>query len=136
MTSRKRRHISPLQQVKSLRAEKYIPSLLLLSCCSADLIKASQRPQTLHEPTTSSRKRRQGQEEQEEQGAGHFFSRIREQPPSKRPQISPPNCTAEVGLKKKKKKRKKERASDINEKKADPLEYWTLTSRWPEEYFI
>ena len=104
-----------------------MPLLLLLPCRSADLNKAPQGPQILHKASTSSRKRKRGQEEQE---AGHLSSRIREQPPSKRAQISPPSCTAEVGL-----KRKKERASDIDKKKADPLEYWTLTKRWPKEYF-
>lgn len=43
--------------------------------------------------------------------------------------------------KEKKEKRKKERekqtesASDILDKPADPLEYWTVTRRWPKEYF-
>ena len=105
-------------------------SLFFLPCRSADLIEAPQRPQISQKPSTSSRKRKRGQEEQE---ARHLTSRIREQPPSKRPQISPPSCTAEVGLKTE--KRKKERASDNIEKTADPLEYWTLTKRWPKEYF-
>ncbi|KAI4088940.1 MAG: hypothetical protein L6R37_008121 [Teloschistes peruensis] len=97
--------------------------------------KATQRPQILHKPSTSSRKRKRGQGEE----AGHLSSRIREQPPSKRPQIPPPSCTAKVELKKnktkKKEERKKESASDIVVKTADPLEYWTLTKRWPKEYF-
>jgi len=109
-----------------------VPSLLFLPCRSVDLIEAPQRPQIVHKPSTSSRKRKRGQEEQE---ARHLSSRIREQPPSKRPQISPPSCTTEVGLKKKKKREEKKRASDINEKIADPLEYWTLTKRWPKKYF-
>ena len=67
---------------------------------------------------------------QEEQETGHLSSRIGAQPPSKRPQISPSSCTATVGLKKEK---KKEGASNIIET-ADPLEYWTLTKRWPKEY--
>ncbi|MCJ1387003.1 hypothetical protein MMC17_010132 [Xylographa soralifera] len=92
--------------------------------------KAPQPPQILPKPPTSSRKRKRGQEEQ---GAGHLSSRIRRQPPSKRPQISPPSCTAEVGLKTE--KEKKEKASDIIKETADPLEYWTLTNRWPKEYF-
>lgn len=106
-------------------------SLFLLLCRSADLIEAPRRPQTLHKPSTSSRKRKRGQEEQE---TGHLSSRIGEQPPSKRPQISPPSCTAAIGLKKKKKEKKKESASNIIET-ADPLKYWTLTKRWPKEYF-
>ncbi|KAI4089037.1 MAG: hypothetical protein L6R37_008105 [Teloschistes peruensis] len=95
--------------------------------------KATQRPQILQKPSMPSRKRKRGQGEE----AGHLSSRIREQPPSKRPQIPPPSCTAEVELKKKKKKkeRKKESASDIIVKTADPLEYWTLTKQWPREYF-
>ncbi|KAL9123704.1 MAG: hypothetical protein Q9217_006892, partial [Psora testacea] len=95
--------------------------------------KALQRPQTSQNPSTSSRKRKRGQGEE----AGHFSSRIREQPPSKRLQIRPPSCTAEVELLKKKEKvkKKKESASDIIVKTADPLEYWTLTNRWPKEYF-
>jgi len=107
-----------------------VPSLLLLPCRSADLIEAPQRPQTLHKPSTSSRKRKRGQGEQD---VGHPSSRTQEQPPPKRPLISPPSCTAEVGQKKE--KGKKERASDIIKNTADPLEYWTLTKRWPKEYF-
>ncbi|KAI4224380.1 MAG: hypothetical protein L6R40_008447 [Gallowayella cf. fulva] len=126
----------PLQQATSLRAGKYVSSLPLLPHRCADLIEATQRPQILYKPSTSSRKRKRGQGEE----AGHLSSRIREQPPSKRPQIPPPSCTAEVELKKKKKKkkkeeRKKESTSDIIVKTADPLEYWTLTKRWPKEYF-
>ena len=68
-----------------------MPSLLLLPCRSAHLIEAPQRPQILHKPSTSSRKRKRGQEEQK---AGYLFSRTREHPPSKQPQISPPSCTA------------------------------------------
>ena len=108
-----------------------MPSLLLLPCRSADLIEASQRPQTLHKPSTSSRKRKCGQEEQE---TGHLSSQIGQQPPSKRPQISPPSSAAAAVLEKKK-ERKKESASDIIEKTADRLEYWTVTKRWPKEYF-
>ena len=107
-----------------------MPSLLLLPCRSADLVEAPQHTQTLHKASTSSRKRKRGQEEQE---VGNPSSRIQEQPPSKRPQISPSSCTAAIGLKKKKEK-KKESASNII-KTADPLEYWTLTKRWPKEYF-
>lgn len=107
-----------------------MPLLLLSSSRGADLIEATPRPQILHKPSTSSRKRKRGQEEQE---AGHSSSRTREQPPSKRPQISPPSCAA-AGVPKKK-ERKKESATDIIEKTADPLEYWTVTKRWPKEYF-
>jgi len=105
-----------------------VPSLLLLPCCSPDLVQVQQSPQILPKPSVSSRKRKRGQEEQE---AGNLSPRIRDQPPSKRLLTSPPSCTAEVGLKEK----KKERASDIKDKNADPLEYWTLTKRWPKEYF-
>ncbi len=105
-----------------------MPSLLLLPCCSPDLVQVQQSPQILPKPSVSSRKRKRGQEEQE---AGNLSPRIRDQPPSKRLRTSPSSCTAEVGLKEK----KKERASDINDKNVDPLEYWTLTKRWPKEYF-
>ena len=47
-------------------------------------------------------------------------------------QTSPSSCSARIGLKKK--RRRTESASDIIET-ADPLGYWTLTGRWPEEYF-
>ena len=87
--------------------------MLLIPYRNADLIKVSQRPEILHAQSTSSRKRKRGQGEE----AGHSSCRIREQPPFKRPQILPPSCTAE------------------GEKIADPLEYWTLTKRWPKEYF-
>jgi hypothetical protein len=70
---------SPLQQATSPGAEKYVPSLLLLPCRSADLIEAPQRPQTLHKPSTPTRKRKRRQEEQE---VGHPSSRTQEQPPS------------------------------------------------------
>ncbi|KAI4087886.1 MAG: hypothetical protein L6R37_008270 [Teloschistes peruensis] len=89
------------------------------------------RPQNLHKPSTSSRKRKRGQEEQEVERPS---SQTPEQPPSERPQIPPPSCTAEVELKKKK-ERKDKSASDIIVKTFDPLEYWTLTKRWPKEYF-
>ncbi|KAL9104366.1 MAG: hypothetical protein Q9163_000666 [Psora crenata] len=88
------------------------------------------RLQTLYKPSTSSRKRKRGQEEQEVERPS---SETQEQPLSKRPQIPPPRCTAEVELKKK--ERKKKSASDLIVKTADPLEYWTLTKRWPKEYF-
>ena len=107
--------------------------LFLLPSRSADPIEAPQHPQILHKPSTSSRKRKRDQGEQEEQEAGNLFSRTREQPPSKRLQISPPSYTAKIGLKKKKEK-KKESASNVIET-ADPLKYWTLTKRWPKEYF-
>lgn len=108
---------------------------LISSFPCADLIEATQPPQILHEPSTSSRIRKRGRGEE----AGHPSSRIREQPPSERPQIPPPSCTAEVEPEKnqtnKKEERKKESASDIVVKTADPLEYWTWTKRWPKEYF-
>ena len=109
----------------------------LLPCRSADLVEAPQRPQTLHKPSTSPRKRKRGQEEGEVERP---LPQTQEQPPSKRLQIPPPSCTAEVELKKIKKKeeeeeRKKRSSSGIIVKTADPLEYWTLTKRWPKEYF-
>ena len=104
--------------------------MFLLPYLSANLVQEHQGPQILPKSSTSSRKRKRGQEEQE---AKHISSRIREQSPSKRPEILPPSHTSAVGLKKK--QRKKESASDIIEKTADPLKYWTLTKRWPKEYF-
>ena len=98
-----------------------------LTCRSADLIKAIQHPQS--KPVTSSRKRKRVQEEQE---TGHLSSQTREQPPFKQSRTSPPSCIAEAGLKKKEKK--KQSASNIIET-SDPLKYWTLTKRWPKEYF-
>ncbi|KAL8725481.1 MAG: hypothetical protein Q9181_006403 [Wetmoreana brouardii] len=100
------KHLSPLRQATAPRAE------------NADLIEVP--PQVLHQPSTSSRKRKRGQEEQE-------------MPPFKQARISPPSFPAEGGLKEE--KEKKERASDINEEDTNPLEYWTLTKRWPEKYF-
>jgi len=104
-----------------------VSSLLLLPYCSADRAQAQHNPQIHPKLSASSRKRKRKQEEQE---AGHLSPQIRDQPPSKRPRTSPPSCTAEVEL-----KEKKERPSDINEKDAKPLEYWTRTKRWPKEYF-
>jgi len=101
--------------------------LLLLLYCSADRAQAQQDSQILPELSASSRKRKRRKEEQE---GGHLSPRIRDQSPSKRPQTSPPSCTAEVEL-----KEKKERPSGINEKDVNPLECWTRTQRWPEEYF-
>ena len=73
----------------------------------------------------------------EEQETGYLSTQTREQPPSKQPWTSPLSCNNEAGLlkEKKKKKGKEEKASGINEKNADPLEYWILTERWPKEYF-
>ena len=102
-------------------------SLILLLYCSADRAQAQYDSKILPELSASSRKRKRRQEEPE---AGHLSPRIRDQPPSKRPQTSPPSCTAEVEL-----KEKKERSSDINEKDVNPLECWTRTQRWPKEYF-
>lgn len=110
-----------------------MPSLLLWSYRSADSVYAQQSSPISSKPSAS-RKRKRKQVEQEEQEAEHLSPRIRDQPPSKRSQVSPPSCTAEVGPKKKKKK-KKERPSEIDEKNTDALEYWTLTKRWPKEYF-
>ena len=109
-----------------------MPLLLLSPYRSTNPVQAQQSPQVLLKSSASCRKRKRGQEEQE---AEHFSSQIQEQPPSKRPQITPPSYTAEVELLKKKKERKKESASGIIVKTADPLEHWTLTKRWPKEYF-
>ncbi|KAL9616322.1 MAG: hypothetical protein Q9160_008801 [Pyrenula sp. 1 TL-2023] len=91
----------------------------------AVLIQTLQRPRILHKSSSSSRKRIRGQEEQE---AVHPSPQTQDQPPSKRPRTLPPSGTAEIDP-------KKERAKDINEKTANPLEYWTLNKRWPKEYF-
>ena len=81
--------------------------VLALTC-----LRAPQRPQTLHEPSTSSRKRKRGQEEQ----AGHpSFFRTLEQAPSKRLRTSP--------------------ACDISEASIDPLQHWVQTGKWRKEYF-
>ena len=101
----------------------------LLLYRDTDLLKASQNPYVSYKPSDPTQKRKRGQD------AGICPSPTRDQPPSKRPRTSPPSCTTEVGLKtKKEKKKEKERASDINEN-TDPLEYWTLTQRWPKRYF-
>ena len=93
----------------------------LLLYRDTDLLKASQT-YVSYKSSDPTQKRKRGQD------AGP-------RPSSKRPRTSPPSCTTEVGLKtKKEKKKEKERASDINEN-ADPLEYWTLTKRWPKRYF-
>ena len=118
------RHLSPLQQATSPRAETYVPSLLLLLCRSADLVEAPQRPQTLHKPSTSSRKRERGQEEQEFKRPS---SRTQEQPPSKRLQISPSSCII-------KKESHQVPASDFSEG-IDPLQHWIKTGKWRKEYF-
>jgi len=104
-----------------------VSSLLLLPYCSADRAQAQHNPQIYPKLFASSRKRKRKQEEQE---ARHLSSQIRDQPPSKRPRTSPSSCTTKVEL-----KEKKERSSDINEKDANSLKYWTLTKRWPKEYF-
>ncbi|MCJ1478284.1 hypothetical protein MMC13_006961 [Lambiella insularis] len=100
-----------------------VHSLLLLPCRSADLIEPPQRPQTSQNPSTSSRKRKRGQGEE----AGHFSSRIREQPPSKRLQTSPSSCIN-------KKESHQVLTSDISEG-IDPLQHWIETGKWRQEYF-
>lgn len=97
-------------------------SLLLLPCRSADLIEASQRPQTLHEPSTSSRKRKRGQEKQE---VGHPSSQTQEQPPSKRLQTPSSSCID----------KKKTHQAPTSEGSIDPLQYWVQTGKWRKEYF-
>ena len=100
-------------------------SLLLLPCYSANLIKATQRPQVLYKPSASSRKRKRGQEEQE---AGRLSSRIREQLPLKRLRTKPSSCAAEKEL-------HPEAVTDISENCLDPLQYWIQTGRWRKDYF-
>lgn len=102
-------------------------SLLIFPYCSADKPQAQHNSKILPKASASSRKRKRRQEEQE---AGHLSPRIRDQPSIKRPRTSLPSCTVEVEL-----EEDKERSSDINQKSADPLEYWTRTKRWPKEYF-
>ena len=55
-------------------------------------------------------------------------SQIRDQPPLKRPRKSPSSCTVEEKL-------HQVAASDTNENSLDALHYWTLTKRWPKEFF-
>lgn len=100
-----------------------MPSLLLLPCHSADLVKAPQRPQTLHKASTSSRKRKRGHEEHE---VGRP-SRTQEQPPSKRLQTSPSSCLD-------KKTSHQVLTSDVSEG-IDPLQHWIKTGKWRKEYF-
>ena len=107
-------------------------SCLFLPSSSADLVEAPQRPQTYHQPSTSSRKRKRGQEEEE---VGRPSAHTQGQPPSERLQVPPPSCTAEVELKKIHKEEEEQSASDTIVQTTDPLEYWTLTKRWPKEYF-
>lgn len=102
-----------------------MPSLLLLSSRSADLIEATPRPQILHKSSTSSQKRKRGQEEQE---AEHPSSRSQEQRPLKRLHSSPSSCID-------KKKSHQTPASDIGGGSTDPLEHWIKTGKWRKEYF-
>lgn len=104
-------------------AERYVSSLLPLSCRSADLIDATQYPQS--KPFTSSRKRKRVQEEQE---TGHLSSQTREQPRSKRLQTSPSSCLDQE-------KSHQTPASDISEGSTDPLEHWIKTGKWRKQYF-
>ena len=97
----------------------------LLTRCSADLVKAPQRPQNLHKPSTSPRKRKRGQEEQE---VGHLSPRTQEQPPSKRIQTSPLRYINEKGP-------HQAPASDVSEGSIDPLQHWIQTGKWRKEYF-
>jgi len=105
-----------------------VSSLLLLSCCSSDLVQIQQSSQILSKSFVFSRKWKREQEEQE---AENLSSWIWDQSSSKRLLISSSSCTAEIELKEKKKKR----ASDIKNKNIDSLEYWILIKRWFKKYF-
>ena len=124
------RHHLLLRQVTTPRAERYMPSSLLLLYHSADLVEAPQSPQIPHKPSTSSRKRKRAREEQ---AVEYPASRIQEQPPLKRLQTSFSSCAVEVGQNEKGKRKRKEVAGNIIET-VDPLKYWTLARRWPKEY--
>lgn len=128
ITFRKYRHFSFLQQATFSRAEKYVSSLLLLSCRNSDLVKAQQSSQILSKSFAFSWKWKWEQEEQE---AENLSSWIQDQSSLKRSRISSSSCIAEVELKEKKKKK----TSDINDKNVNTLKYWTLTKRWSEKYF-
>ena len=114
-----------LQQVTSSKAKKYVLSLLLLPCPSADLIEAPQRLQPFQKPCMSSQKRKRGQEEQED---GHPSSRTQEQPSSKRLQTSPSSCIS-------KNESRQAPVNEISEGSIDPLQYWIQTGKWRKEYF-
>lgn len=122
--SRKCRHLNPLQQATSPRAEKYVHLLLFLPCRSADLIEVPQRPPILHKLTTSSRKRKRGQEEQDD---GHR-SPAQDRLPLKRLRTKPSSRTAE-------KEFHPEAVADISGNCLDPLQYWIQTGRWHKDYF-
>ena len=102
-------------------------SVLLLPYRSADLIEVPQRPQTLHQPSTSSRKRKRGQEEEEE--VERPLSQTQEQTPSKRLQTPPSSFTN-------RKESHQVPASAVSEGSADPLQHWIQTGKWQEEYFV
>ena len=125
----------PLSPPESkVREGRKVCDLLLLPSSSADLVEIPQCRQTHLQPSTSSRKRKRGQEEEVECPS----ARTQEQPPSNRLQVPPRSCTAEVELKKihkEEEEKKKQSASDTIVQTTDPLECWTLTKRWPKEYF-
>lgn len=131
-----------LQRASLTYAEKYLPPLtplLLLPCRRPNLVPVQQSSQILSNPPASSRKRKP---EDQGQGFGYLSPLIRDDPPSKRPRTSPSSSTAEVGLKTTttkttttEKNKDKKGAIDIIVENVDPLEYWTLTKRWPKEYF-
>lgn len=100
-------------------------SLLVLLCCSADLIEALRPPHVLHEPSTASRKRKRRQEEQD---PGHRSPPTQDQFPLKRLRTKPSSCIAEKEL-------HPEAATDISENCLDPLQYWIQTGRWRKDYF-
>lgn len=86
----------------------------------ADIMKALQPLQTLHDPSKRHRKRKRE--------AGPSSHQDRDQPPLKRPRTSPPSC-------KDKKELQKEAGSDTNNISTDPTETWIQTKKWPSQYF-
>ena len=123
--SRKCKHLYPLQQATFPRAQRYVISLLLLPCRSADLVEAPQPPQTIQKPSTSSRKRKRGQEEEEVERP---LSQTQEHPPSMRLQTSHSSYIN-------KKESHQVPASDVSKGSSDPLLYWIQTGTWNKEYF-
>ena len=118
-------YLYPLQKATFARVERSVIFMLFLPCCSADLVEAPQRPQSLHQPSTSSRKRKRGQEEAEVE---RLSPQTQEQPPSKRVPPSPSSCIN-------KKESHQLPASDVSEGSTDPLQHWIRTGKWQKEYF-
>lgn len=116
------RRLLHLQQAKYPMGRQYVPSSLHLPFHIADLTKAPLRPQTLHKHSKLHQKHKRGRE------AGHTSAAEEEQPPSKRPRISPPHCTVKGEL-------QREAESDFSKNNVDSVETWVQTKRWPSEYF-